>query len=280
MRRAVTMAALVLLAPAAVAASLEPPAAARFGYTGYMGGIKVGYATIDVSLGQERYAAKLSMETGGLAGMFVDWQHGSSAYGAATPNGAAPFTADAYLNSSIWRGENRYVEVGFADGVAEIDKAAPHPVEDEGRPAVDANMRRGVLDPLSAILALGRALEETGVCTADFGVFDGRRRYQFVVTDSGDRELERNSYAPFGGVARRCDFEFKRVAGFKNDKKGPPTKGRAYFRSTADGAPLMPIQVFADSKYGATILHLRTVELIDPALAELAARKLDVTNPD
>lgn len=282
MRKAAAIACFFALVPALALAGSpsEAPTAARFNYTAYMGGVKIGYAVMDVSVGAGRYAATLSMETGGLAGLLFDWRHGSSAYGAERPDPALPFAADAYLNASIWEGKNRYVEVAYADGVAEIGKANPHPIQDERRQPVAPQLRRDALDPLSAIVAVGRTIEATGKCDADFGVFDGRRLYRFVVSDTGEAELERNSYAPFGGEARRCEFEFKRVAGFKKKPKGPPTKGRAYYRRAREGAPIMPVQVIADSKYGATILHLKATDLIDPELAELAARKLDVTKLD
>ena len=274
----------LLIAAGAVSASTsgsESGEAARFTYEGYVGGVKIGTAIADVAFGRERYAAKLDLETGGLVGFFYKWRNGSEAYGAAAPAGDAPLSLAFYRNGSRWKGEDRFVEVAAENGVAEIVRATPHPVRDEGRPAVAPALLKNVLDPISALAAIGRVIETTGSCKASFGVFDGRRRYQLKVTDLGEADLDRSRYTPYSGAARKCGFVFEHVAGFKkrkDDDDREPTQGKAYYRRAAEGAPVMPVKIIADSSYGSAILHLSRVELLDPelaaALAEQAADKL------
>ena len=254
--------------------------AARFSYVGYMGGLKIGWAEADVAFAEGRYAATLKMETGGMVGWFVEWRHGSEAYGGTAAAGDAPLSADRYRNDSFSKGRDRLIEVAYPGHTAEVTFADPHPVRDEGRPAVDPALLTNVLDPLSAIVAIGRRIETSGKCDASFGVFDGRRRYQLKVVDEGRRDLGRSRYAPYGGPARRCGFVFERIAGFKNMNNDEPTSGHAYFRRAADGAPLMPVQIVADTQYGAAILHLQGLELLDATLVQQAARKTDGPTPE
>ncbi|MEQ9123626.1 MAG: DUF3108 domain-containing protein, partial [Alphaproteobacteria bacterium] len=259
------------------------PEAARFGYNGYVGGIKIGEATMEIAFARARYAAKVQLETGGLLGWFVEWRNGSEAYGAPTPAGDAPLSIASYRNDSFWKGEDRFVEVAYPDGVGRIVRADPHPVTDEGRPAVPPDLLTNVLDPISAIAAIGRRIEATGRCDASFGVFDGRRRYQFKVRDEGETDIGKSGSAPFGGVARKCAFVFENVAGFKvrkNKKPSEPTRGVAYFRRAEAGAPTMPVKVETESDYGSVILLLREVQTIDPELAQQAARKIDGPAPE
>ena len=259
------------LSPLMASAADLKPQAARYTYVGYMGGVKIGWAKADIIVGKDRYLAKMNMETGGMVGWFVEWRHSSVATGATTASQTTPFAGDTYRNDSFWKETDRYIEVAYDDDdVASIADAAPHPVKDEGRPAIPEELLTGVLDPLSAITAIGRIIDATGSCNASFGVFDGRRRYQLQVMDNGDMDIGRSRYAPYGGEARRCDFIFKRVAGFKKLKSDDPTRGRAYFRRVAQGSPLMPVQVAADTKYGGAVLHLKDIELLDPDLAEQA----------
>jgi|GEM_PF-649395 len=264
--------------------------AARFTYEGYVGGIKIGTAVADIAFGQDNYAAKMNLETGGLVGLFYKWSNGSEAYGAAAPAGDAPLSLGFYRNGNVWKGKDRYVEVVAADGMAELQRAVPHPVQDEGRPPVAPELLKNVLDPISALAAIGRVIDDTGSCKTSFGVFDGRRRYQLKVSDEGETEVGRSRTAPFGGAARKCAFVFEPVAGFKDKKKAErqPTTGLAYFRQARDGAPLMPVQIVADSSYGKIIMHLNAVELLDPvkaaqastlSLADDAARKLGDSAP-
>jgi hypothetical protein len=235
-----------------------------------MGGVKIGWAETEIVVGQDRYLAKMKMETGGMVGWFFEWRHASVATGATMPSKTAPLAGDTYRNDSFWKETDRYIEVTYDNGIARISDASPHPIKDEGRPAVPEDLLTDVLDPLSAITAIGRIIDATGSCNASFGVFDGRRRYQLQVMDNGDTEIGRSRFAPYGGEARRCDFIFERVAGFKQLKSDDPTRGRAYFRRVARGSPLMPVQVAADTKYGGAVLHLKDIELLDPDLAEQA----------
>ena len=259
-----------LLEPFTVAAADLKPQAARYTYAGYMGGIKIGWAETDIVVGQNRYLAKMKMETGGMMGWFLMWRHSSMATGKILESDNTPFAGDNYRSSSFWKNKDRFIEVAYAAGVARIAEAVPHPIKDEGRPAIPANLLADVLDPLSAITAIGRIIDATGSCNTSFGVFDGRRRYQLQVIDSGDRKIGRSRYAPYGGEARRCDFIFKRVAGFKKLHTDDPARGSAYYRRVAQGAPLMPVQVAADTKYGGAVLHLQDIKLLNPDLAEQA----------
>jgi len=270
-------------APAGARTGAPGPEAARFGYNGYVGGIKIGEATMEIAFARARYAAKVRLETGGLLGWFVEWRNGSEAYGAPTPAGDAPLSIASYRNDSFWKGKDRFVEVAYPDGVGHIVRADPHPVTDEGRPAVPSDLLTNVLDPISAIAAIGRRIEATGQCDASFGVFDGRRRYQFKVRDEGEADIGKSSSSPFGGVARKCAFVFENVAGFKvrkNKEPSEPTRGVAYFRRAEAGAPTMPIRVETESDYGSVILLLREVQTIDPELAQQAARKIDGPAPE
>ena len=113
--------------------------AAKFRYVGYMGGVKIGWAEAEIATAPKRYSANLKMETGGLIGWFVEWRHASASVGAMAgdADGLAP---DRYGNAAFWKEKERYIEVAFPDGTAEIAEATPHPVKDENRPAVSAVM--------------------------------------------------------------------------------------------------------------------------------------------
>lgn len=255
--------------------------AARFTYVGYLGGVKVGLAKADIALSADKYAAKLNMQAGGMVSWFLEWRHGSVAHGAAS--GGAPLEAVAYRNDSYWKGKDRFIELAYPGQTAKVTAAVPDPVKDEGRPAVAPTLLKGALDPLSAIIAIGRVIDASGKCDADLGVFDGRRLYRLKVADKGAADLNRSRYAPYAGASRRCQFEFERIAGFKDEKKEKarePLTGLAYFRRPAAGAPMMPVRVSADSQYGAAVLHLRKVELLDPQLAAEATEKLDDPRPE
>ena len=262
--------ALALLAPAAHAA--EPKSeAARLTFVGYLSGLKIGWAKIEAAIVDARYAASMKMETGGMVGWFVNWRHDSRSYGGFEGGSEAKFMPRYYRNGNFWEENQRFVELDRSGGETKIKAAKPHPVEDEGHPAVPAPLLADALDPLSAILAVGREIDATGACETKLPVYDGRRLYRLEVSDDGAADLQPSRYAPLAGPSRKCDFIFKRVAGFKKKKTDKtPTEGVVYFRRAAEGAPMMPVKIVADSKYGSVMLHLKEIEPLDPLLAEQA----------
>ena len=252
--------------------------AGAFVYQGYAGGFKIGEVAMDVALRDGRYAAAMRLETAGMVGWFVEWRHGTAVQGAASlnqgsvPHGA-PLTVQKYHADSYWKKKDRFVnfEVG-PSGVAEVTDAAPHPIKDEERPTITDAQRTNILDPLTAIIAIGRTLEQTGSCKASYPVYDGRRRYTLRVEDQGVAELEPSRRTPYEGDAQRCKFVFERVAGFRREiaADDEPTNGRAYYRRPAPGAPMMPVKIVAELDLGSAIINLKQYKPLDPAKAEQA----------
>jgi hypothetical protein len=255
------------------AQSAKANAAGAFVYKGYAGGFRVGDVGMDVALRDGRYAATLKLETAGMVGWFVEWRQGTAVQGAASlekgaaPHGA-PLSVTRYHADSYWKGKDRYVDFEVQNNVANVTKADPHPIKDEERPTITEAQRTDVLDPLSAIIAIGRTLELTGSCNAVYPVYDGRRRYTLRVEDEGVAELEPSSRSPYEGDAQRCKFAFERVAGFRKEKSDDPTNGRAYYRRVAPGAPMMPVKIVAELDLGAAIINLKNYKPLDPAKAE------------
>lgn len=268
-----------------IVAGSPPPAAAAgaYSYQGYAGGFRVGDVHMNIVLNQDRFAAEMRLETGGMVSWFVEWRHGSLSRGrAVTPTrqknteggNAAPLLVDFYRNDSFWKGRDRYIEFAAKGGLAAVTIADPHPIRDEERPPVTKAQRTGVLDPLSAIIAIGRALELTGTCTATYPVFDGRRRYTLRVVDEGIAELEPSRRAPYEGDAQRCSFVFERVSGFRKEiSDDEPTHGHVYYRRVAKGAPMMPVKIIAELEYGSAIINLKSYKPLDPHKAEQAMLK-------
>lgn len=258
------------------AAPVKPNAAGAFSYQGYAGGFKIGNVDMNIALVDGSYAAKMSLKTSGMVGWFVEWRHGSTAKGGAAPvdkplGDAAPISVTDYHNDSFWKERDRYVTFAVKDRVAAVTKADPHPVKDEERPLITEAERTDVLDPLSAIIAIGRTLELTGSCAAVYPVYDGRRRYTLKVEDQGVAKLEKSRGAPYEADAQRCRFVFERVSGFRKEiSDDEPTNGRAYYRRVAPDAPMMPVKIVAELEYGSAIINLKRYEPLNPVNAAAA----------
>jgi hypothetical protein len=257
------LALLIMASPVAEAAKLISKEG-RFSYSGYIGGLKIGTSSVDVASDNSKYAVELKMKTGGVIGWFVEWLHRSSAFGLVQDQGNFPLSPNAYRNQSVWEEKERLLQVIFSSGTANILFANPHPIDDERREPIPEKKRQNTVDPLTALIGVGRMIEEKGTCKSNFDIFDGRRLFQLRIEDKGLVKTSQSRFAPFGGDARRCDFTFKQMAGFKRLKEQKPNKGSFYFRHVSEHAVMMPIKVKAESNYGDLIIHLRNVESIGP----------------
>src|SRR3546814_6055887 len=87
-------------------------------------------------------------------------------------------------------------DVCSSDLRGEVIGTLVQPAQDwEGRHPLPPDAGKGTLDPLSVIAGLGELLQAGGRCEGTFPVFDGRKRYDLIVYDAGERVLEPTSYS-------------------------------------------------------------------------------------
>jgi len=74
------------------------------------------------------------------------------------------------------------------------------------------------VDPFAPVFDVGKRLDATGRCEGEYRIFDGIRRYDLVIMDGGDTELQSESVTGFSGLAHRCDIVVKRIGGFSTKR--------------------------------------------------------------
>jgi len=161
------------------------------------------------------YETRINMETSGLIGALFNWRFDANSVGAWQGGSIVP---ERYHTANVWRGNAREVSIDYVDGVArKVSTVPPYSAEDMKK--VDPAMIPGAIDPTSAVtsLVLTSALE--GRCQPQTAIYDGRRRYDAKLETLEAEILKSSSAAPFAGKAEGCKLSFKRIAGFKPDKK-------------------------------------------------------------
>ena len=140
----------------------------------------------------------------------------------------------------------------------------------ERSPAPGASQRqaiekalKGVIDPLSALFALGRR-DGKNPCTGRFHVFDGLDVYDLKLAQEGAARVRNRSYA---GPAIKCRMIYVPIAGMSDDKKrrqlkDPPvfTLWLARVKSAELGPIWVPVRVKGRSKgkaFSATLAQAR-----------------------
>jgi len=256
-RRALQLSLVVLAAAASgFPSQATEPAAGRLslGYRATMAGLPVATAAVQVAADATDYRLDSRLETHGLLKLLLPWRHEAVSYGRIEADGLAP---TRFWGAGTYKGEPRHMQLTYAGGNARIDSAEPHPAEKPDR-LVPPGLRRGTLDPLSALLAVGRRIGAGGRCDGRLAVFDGRQRFDLHVTDAEADLSAAKLDRP--GATVRCNFFYEPVAGFK--KKHRPVAasrerpGTIWFQQFRPGLPAVPVRIEADTDYGRFVIEL------------------------
>jgi hypothetical protein len=183
----------------------------------------------------------------GLLGLFYSFAMQAESQGAIAVADLHPRLHEHRLHS---RGRDRQARLDFAgDGTV---TAALVPPEESGRPKPTAQQILHTVDPLTAILAIGHNVARAGRCGGSIAVFDGRRRYDLVLTDDGSERLAASPAYAYVGEVRRCLVAAVKIAGFSFDQDYSPhtSNGRVWLASPRPGAPALPVRIDFSSSWG------------------------------
>jgi Protein of unknown function (DUF3108) len=213
--------------------------------------------TLDFNLDESAatYAVAGVVSTQGALGLVSDFSLRTESRGAIAADTLRPSVHDS---ASHARRKDRRAHLDFRHDGSVV--AALSPPEDPGHLLPTAAEVAGTVDPLTAILAIGHAVAETGSCRVKVPVYDGRRRYDLVLADDG---VER----PAPGKAtelRRCALDMVKLAGFTSDRNRPPRieHGEVWIMpSPRAGVPPLPARIEFHSDWGQITVQMVRIDL-------------------
>ena len=239
--------------------STPPAMGANSGLTAnfelYMGGFQVAKADIELGLYDDCFDLRLAAEPYGVVSYLtsfklVSWADGCRSAAEVVP---ASYSVDYFKNGR----KKRWVRVNYKGNDGPLIRAEPAP-ENDHRDPVPHGLRDGSLDPLSAVLAIIEAITREGRCDGERPVYDGRRLFRVKLSHVGSAELPPSDYAAYAGTAIECLVRIEKVAGFKKSeirKRHFPEKVRVYLAEAVPGAPLLPVRLEADYRFGQIRVH-------------------------
>jgi hypothetical protein len=270
MGKAVFACAAVLLAAASATSARAAPAdRMNLFYEVYSGGFHVLNFELDLALAPERYDITTRMRSAGFVGWFMNWKQEAGSQGLLAQDGVLPIL---HRSEGEFRGRRRSVEIDYDSGKVNAVRVEPPPRQDEGREEVPVEKRREAMDPISAILNAIRRISAGQGCGGRLPVFDGRRRYDLVLTDRGSRGPNQPQLAGAPSDRVQCDFVYERIAGHERRDADPETRDKRRIQSgrvfaERNGALMVPVRIEIDGDWGMTIAHLRDVRREDCTVA-------------
>jgi len=156
-----------------------------------------------------------------LQGLIYEWRGVTASYGRVTDTGPEP-TMYAFNYADSAKAAER-LRLTF-DGRAVTDIS----ISPKKRPLprtipVTKEQLEGVLDPLSGAFLTAQSENLNGdlnVCNHTLPVFDGRQRYDLVVTPKRVVTVKRTTPTGYGGPAVICGVKFIPIAGYQPDNPG------------------------------------------------------------
>jgi hypothetical protein len=254
-RRAGLGLALALAVAVPASAAPAPPLVVR--YEAYAAGFPM--VAFDFRLDQtgEGYVVGGQIRSVGLLRLFYSLAMRTESEGAIAAESLHP---RSHETSSRARGKDRLARLDYpGDGTVSTRLVPP---DDSGRPKPTPEQIAGTIDPLTAILAIGRAVARDGRCGGRFAIFDGRRRYDLVLGDDGAEPAERAAGYALTGELRRCTAAAVKIAGFSFDQDYSPhtTNGEVWFAVPRPGAPALPVRIDFGSSWGFVTVRMTAID--------------------
>ncbi len=252
--------ALILGFLAAMPATAQEQRRLTIAYDVYTGGLQVVEFGLDLTLTAGRYDVLTRLKTRGLYATLVPWEQVSRGSGQVSATKLAPLS---YEQRGQFRGRERVVEIGYANGQVAGVRLEPTALDDNDREPVLDHQLAGVVDPLAGVLGLIIRVNDGGHCAGRYEGFDGRRRFTIEFVDRGIERVEVGRPVAFAGDARGCDFVYRQTGGFMRrvtwgvDRQRIPQLGRLWLAPVAAHLPIVPVKIELESSWGRTIASMR-----------------------
>jgi hypothetical protein len=180
---------------------------ARYAIT--MTGLRVGQSTWKATIGEERYSVDATGGSVDLLSIFAKGEGAAQTTGFVKDGALLPAS---FSSSMVEDGEHTELKITFEEGtVTDVVDKGPAPAD---RVPLREEHMRGVSDPLSALLLANNAGNNLArqTCERTLAIFDGRRRYDLVLSFKRMEELARK---PYEGRVLVCNVVLRPIAGHR-----------------------------------------------------------------
>lgn len=214
------LAAAASISLASAARASEPwPAEVQANYRIQFNGFEVGQFTFNSSVHEHTYVVSANADISALLGL-VRWNGVTRVSGALASNSPRPAGYSFDYRGSSKTGSVRMV---FGNGTVKGVHFNPPLPDQPGTVPVQPVHMRGVLDPLSAILALSRP-KDGNPCNQRAAVFDGKARFDLTLQAKGEAPIGESKAGTAPEMLSVCRVRVQPIAGHVDDEKAQELK--------------------------------------------------------
>lgn len=215
-QRLAAVASASLLTFGAAAASEPWPHEVHALYKVRFNGFEIGSFEFSSTVQAQTYTLSGNAQLSALLGA-LSWKGETRTAGTLASNAPRPA---GYTFDFNGLGKNGSIRMNFAgDNVANVSHAPPLPPQTDTVPVRDVHLK-GVLDPLSAVMALARTPNiGADPCKRKLSIFDGKQRFDLVLSFVREERIVEAKPSGQPDMALVCRVQYFPVAGHKlNDE--------------------------------------------------------------
>ncbi len=246
--------------------SLSGPALAdeyafHVSYRAYLSGVRVGSGELIGHFNGDDYRLTANGEVSGIARVLSRYEGKAEARGE-LPDGSARFRAEA-----VGDGEAQSIRLrldgGAVKSVAIEPEPEPHRVNHPKRVKLEDGHKRGVMDPMRALLLAGGAGLDPQACERTLPLFSGDSRFDLALSYQGVDTVASPRSNGYSGPVLVCQARYQPVAGHRTDHSSV-----AYLRDRArievmfaplpDANLLLPYRITVSTPLGPAVLQSQT----------------------
>jgi hypothetical protein len=245
------------------------PTTVQAHYSLRFNGIEVGHLEINSKTTATTYSLSGSGKVSVLFGA-ITWSGSSSVSGTIERGLPAPaaYAFDWHQNK-----KGGTIRIGFANGAATNIAVQPLPrIKPDMVPLTPAH-KIGALDPMSAVLMLTKA-DGRPPCDRRIGIFDGKQRYDVVLTPKRVTRLPSSSGSGPSETAYVCRVMYEPIAGHRDnaDTKTYASNrdSEVVLRRIPGSEMLIPYSVMIPTAWGTGSMVTERIDIITPAAGKIA----------
>jgi hypothetical protein len=222
-----------------------------------LAGLSLGTAGLSSTFEGSKYNMQFAVKLSGLAKMLTGGKGAATASGAIVGPQPQP---KAFAVTSRSSSDQRVVRMGLSGGNVSAVEITPPVDEKADRVAIKDADRKGVVDPLSALLmpaVAGKDLTDPANCNRTLPVFDGAARFNVVLTYDETKIAETPGYK---GPVLVCNARYVPISGHRAlrpaTKFMEDNKDMAVWLAPIEGQKLLvPVRIAVRTMIGMTVVE-------------------------
>jgi hypothetical protein len=222
-----------------------------------LAGLPIGTATLGARINGDSYKLDVRAKLTGLAGLLTGGKGAGTAAGSTASGKVLP---SSYALNSTGSSGNVIVRMSLAQGnVSAVEITPPLDPRVDRVPVADEH-RRGVVDPVSALLMPlpGRgSMTDAAACNRTLPVFDGAGRFDVALSYAGSRNVAIPGYS---GPVAVCSARYIPIAGHRPNRKATQFMAQnreleAWLAPVDGTRMLVPLRISVKTMAGTTVIE-------------------------